>query len=90
MDNSIIFRHESFQLWEGEVQGTLLNKNNDFVTLNREGINVFALGNIPKRPITDNEGNLRMIHSLEAFNYLKLAKTNSLVFANQNQEKREI
>ena len=36
---SILFRHESFQLWESESSGYLLhNKYNDFVTLNKTGM----------------------------------------------------
>lgn len=51
VDQSIMFRHESFQLWESHVSSSLISKNNDFVTLNKDGINVFALGSKDKRPI---------------------------------------
>ena len=67
-----------------------MKKTNDFVAVNRDGINVFALGSTQKRPIKDVEGNDRMMNSLESMNYLKLDPTNILVFANQNMEKREV
>ena len=88
--NSIIFRHESFQLWESKCDSALLSKNNDFIIINRDGINVLALGSVDKRPIKDVEGNDRVMHSLEAYSYLKLDPSNSIVFANQNMNKREI
>ena len=53
-DKSIIFRHESFQLWESQINGFLLSEHKDFVTLNRDGINVLALGSMEKRPLTDS------------------------------------
>lgn len=88
--NSILYRHESFQLWESKCDSTLLSKSNDFLILNRDGINVLALGSVDKRHILDVEGNHRMMHSLESTSFLKLDAMNSIVFANQNMNKREI
>lgn len=34
-ENTIIFRHESFQLWESQVNGFLTTLNNDFVILQK-------------------------------------------------------
>ena len=34
----LIFRHESFQLWESECTGFLLKKNLDYITLNKAGL----------------------------------------------------
>ena len=86
----IMYRHESFQLWESQVQGCLISKNNNFVTLNRDGVNVFSLGSVNKKEIEDAAGNKRMMHSFESVNYLKLDPTNAVVFANQKMDKREI
>ena len=55
-EKSIIFKHESFQLWESEINGFLTNRNLDFVTLNRDGINIVALGSVEKRPMLDSAG----------------------------------
>ena len=86
----MMYRHESFQLWESEIKGLLIQQNNDFVTLNKDGINVFALGKTNKRVIIDNESQERMIHSFESMNYIKVDPLNILVFANQKMDKREV
>lgn len=70
-----LFRHESFQLWEGEVRGFLINSNinskKDFCILSKTGLDIIALGIIDKKPITNDVHNERMLHSLESVNYLK-------------------
>lgn len=87
---TIIFRHESFQLWESKITGILLNKTMDFVTFNRDGMNLLALGSKDKRALVDNRGNNRMIHSLESCNYLKVDKTNYILFSCANYNDRQI
>lgn len=52
------------------------------MTLNRDGVNVFSLGSKNKREIEDADGNMRMMHSFESVNYLKLDPTNAVIFAN--------
>ena len=74
------FRHESFQLWESKVRGFYLGKNNDFVTVNSEGINVYSLGSFHKKPLAGEGGQEKMIHSLESCNYLKIDKTNQIFY----------
>jgi len=37
-EQTLIFRHESFQLWESESSGFLLTENKDFITLNKSGM----------------------------------------------------
>jgi hypothetical protein len=78
---SLIFRHESFQLWESEVRGILLESSKDFISVNKDGINVVALGSIPHRPVVDSQGIDRMLHSLESMNFLKVDEDNHLNFA---------
>ena len=89
-EKSIIFKHESFQLWESEINGFLTNRNLDFVTLNRDGINIVALGSVEKRPMLDSAGQERMLHSLQSSNYLKVDPENFLLFATAKEAKREI
>ena len=67
-----------------------MESNQDFVTLNKDGIQVVALGSQQKKVIKDAEGNERIIHSLDSCSYLKLDRGNTLIFANQKIEKREI
>jgi hypothetical protein len=43
-DQLMIFRHESFQLWESECMGLLLTENKDFIHLSKAGMHVLSLG----------------------------------------------
>ena len=89
-EQTIIFRHESFQLWESESMGLLLNKNKDFVTLNKDGMQVLSLGSNEKRHVKDDTGMDRMIHSLESYNFLKVDSNNFLLFECAKHDKRAI
>jgi hypothetical protein len=80
-DKTLLFKHESFQLWESEIQGILLESNKDFISINKDGIHVVSLGSNPRRPLEDGNGVMRMLHSLESMNFLKLDATNFINFA---------
>lgn len=54
--NNVVFRHESFQLWESEINGFLTSRNMDFIMVNREGIRLLALGKHHKRVVKDSSG----------------------------------
>jgi len=58
--------------------------------VNRDGINVIALGDVEKRELRDAEGNDRMMHSLCSMNFLKVDSGNFLHFACAKPEKREV
>lgn len=77
---STIARHESFQLWESKVKGIILQKNNDFITFSKTGINVSALGSSQKRLLHDNQNNDMMVHSLESVDFLKVDPDNFILF----------
>jgi hypothetical protein len=79
-DPSMIFRHESFQLFESDCSGFFLGKNNDFMHLSKHGMQVMGLSSTDKRAVVDDKGTDRMIHSLESCNYLKVDKNNYLLF----------
>jgi hypothetical protein len=85
----IKYWHEGYQLWESPVKGFLLTTN-DFLILSKDGINLLALGEKPSRVVKDQEGFDRMIHALGKCNYLKIEKTNHLLFACQFYENRQI
>lgn len=70
--------------------GLLLTKNKDYIHLNKSGMHVLSLGSTEKRPIVDNYGMNRMIHSLESCNFLKVDKSNYLVFQCQKHENRVV
>lgn len=72
------------------VQGILLESSKDFLTVNKDGINVVALGSTTSRPIVDADGILRVLHSLESMSFLKVDFDNHLNFASQNMSKREV
>ena len=57
-----------------------MSKNKDFVTINRERINVLSLSNQDKRIITADSGQEKMIHSLGSTNFLKVEPSNFLTF----------
>ena len=79
-EQSTLFRHESFQLWESQIRGFYLNKTKDFITINREGINVLSLSAFDKKCVKDVTGQEKMIHSLGSTNYLKVEKQNFILF----------
>ena len=68
----------------------MLNKNKDFVSLSKSGINVLALGATPKRPLKDNEGQSKMIHSLVGTSFLKIDPINYIQFECQDYNNRVI
>jgi hypothetical protein len=49
--------------------------------LNKDGIQLLALGDKPGRVVKDNEGFDRYIHSLGSFTYLRIEPTNHLLFS---------
>ena len=75
----VIFRHKSFYLWESGITGLLLNKNNDFVTISRDGISVLALGSINNRTFLASDKERIMLHSLESLSYLKIDPTQNCI-----------
>ena len=76
----IKYWYEGYQLWESPVKGFLL-ANNDFLILSKDGINILSLGDKEGRVLKDVDGQKRFIHSLGTTEYLKLEKTNHILFA---------
>ena len=68
--------------------GFLLGQNKDFVTLNKEGMQVLSLGSNEKRPLKDADGVDWMLHSLESFNFLKIDPNNYLLFECSKQDRK--
>ena len=89
-EQTMIFRHESFQLWESECMGLLLGTNKDYITVNKQGMQVLSLGSTERRAIKDSQGFDRMIHSLESVNFLKLDSNNYVLFECAKPEARII
>lgn len=88
-EQTIIFSHEAFQLWESAISGLFL-QTKEFVTLNKDGMNVVSLSSNHRRALRDNLGNDRMVHSLESMSCLKIDHENMIKYSCQKFEKREI
>jgi hypothetical protein len=58
--------------------------------LSKDGINLLAISEKPGRKVKDMDGLDRWIHSLGSCNYLKIEKTNHLLFACQFYDERQI
>ena len=87
VEQTTLFRHESFQLWESEVRGFMLTKTHDFITLNKSGLSIIALGAIEKKEVVNQSGQEMLIHSLESVNYLKVDRKNFVLFKCAEEEK---
>ena len=75
-----LHRHECFQLWESSVSGILLTQSKNYVTFSKEGMHVIALGNEDKKLLDDQDGNPKILHSLDSLNFLKCDQLNFLNF----------
>ena len=89
-DTSVIFMHESFQLWESQITSVLMRQSKNFISINKNGLTVTAIGFGNKRHLQDDNGNDLMIHPLESFNYLKVDKGNYMNYACQDPTKQEL
>jgi hypothetical protein len=78
---TLLYRHESFQLWESDIQGVLLERSKEFISINKDGIHVLSLDSKHMRPVFDGTGRERMLHSLEAMSFLKVSSENFINFA---------
>jgi hypothetical protein len=68
----------------------MLETNKDFISLSKGGINVLALGSEPKRHMKDNEGQDKMIHSLDGPSFLKIDPINYIKYECQDYNNRVI
>ena len=47
--DKVLFRYDTWHLYELEIFGFLLGVNNDFVTITDQGLKLVALGAVQKR-----------------------------------------
>lgn len=79
----IQFKHNNYQLWESPVLGFLSTYFNDFIILNKDGMSFIRLGDKEsRRSIPSQDGTMRMVHSLNSANYLKIEDSNMINFEN--------
>jgi hypothetical protein len=81
-------RHEAFQLWESPISGLLLEQSKDYLTFSRAGINVLGLGTVDSKPLKDNFGMDKVLHSLDSLSYLKVDSINYINFRCQDYNNR--
>ena len=89
-NRSTLCIHESFQLWESTISGFILEKNKDFVSISKLGINMLALGSVPKRHVLDGNGHEKMIHNLDSSSFLKVDRINFIKYECQDYNNRVI
>ena len=72
---NIVFRHDSFNLWETKIQSFLNDATLDYVSLNSSGISVMGLTSLfDTKRIVDDNNETHQVHSLAACEYLKLSQ----------------
>ena len=60
------------------------------MTFGKDGINVVGVGSVFRRAVKDNQGNDKMIHSLQSMSCLKIDYENNIRFSCQKHHKREV
>ena len=74
----ILFRHESYHLWEASI-GCIMLSNQNLIINCKEGLKIMALGDVHKAIFISPNGIDNMLHSLESCNDLKLEKSNHIL-----------
>jgi len=67
-----------------------LTKNRDYVTINSEGISLISLDSFDKKYVKSQDGQEKMIHSLQSINYAKVHPDNFILFNFSHEKKQEI
>jgi len=51
-----VYRHETFQLWESNITSFFIDRKKNYITINKDGINVMSLQQDEKRMIKVEDG----------------------------------
>jgi len=65
-----------------------LEHSKDYLTFSRAGINILALGVQDQKPLKDNLGMDKVMHSLDSLSYLKVDPINYINFRCQDYNNR--
>ena len=81
LNEEVVFRHDSFNLWETKIMSFLNDATLDYVSLSERGMGVLGLSTqfLTKR-VKDDNGDMHQVHSLASCEYLKLNPRNHLLF----------
>jgi hypothetical protein len=60
-DNRVIFRHESFQMWESKIYAFMNLSTKEYVLLSSKGVHIVAIGSEHPRSVEDWHGVDRML-----------------------------
>ena len=78
----LLFKYETFCLWEIGIMSFLNDSTNDYITLTNSGMRITGLsGDFLSRKVEDNEGRKLKLHSLSSCKYLMLDKSNHIHFS---------
>ena len=78
---SMLFRHESFCLWETNIMSFLNHSTIDLVTLNNKGMVVTDLSSGQQsRTLFNNKRHELKLHSLASSDYLELDNSNHILY----------
>jgi len=88
LNEEVVFRHDSFNLWETKIMSFLNDATLDYVSLSERGMGVLGLSTqfLTKR-VKDNTGEMHQVHSLASCDYLKLNPRNHILFSCQSEER---
>lgn len=81
LDQRIVFRHESSQVWESDSCGFFLSKSEDYIKISKNGLFMLSMGDKKdEKEVIDEKKMPWMSHSLESMDYLKVYPTNYMLF----------
>ena len=68
----------------------MLEKNKDYISIGKFGLNLLSLGAVSKKHVLDGAGQDKMIHNLDSSSFLKLDKINFVKYECQDYNNRVI
>lgn len=88
LNEDVVFRHDSFNLWETKIMSFLNDATLDYVSLSERGMGVLGLSTqfLTKR-VKDNTNDMHQVHSLASCDYLKLNPRNHILFSCQQNDR---
>lgn len=88
LNEDVVFRHDSFNLWETKIMSFLNDATLDYVSLSERGMGVLGLSTqfLTKR-VKDNSNDMHQVHSLASCDYLKLNPRNHILFSCQQNDR---
>jgi len=84
----LVFKMETFCLWETGIMSFLNDTTNDYITLTSTGMKITGLScDFLSKNVRDNENRKLKLHSLASCKYLMLDKSNHILFSCMRDDK---